>query len=116
MSDTNPKFHVFNTLGGELRDFDPVAPEMGNVSSLSSMLRRGVSEADSKGFKVSEAVDSVIRQIGGGEMEGEDLVASLVLEISVSRRNQIANMMIPSFNPEGPSGPAPTLSNRATLG
>lgn len=95
-------------------DQDLCADEVSAVDRLSVSVRRGVSAGLSRGFEAAESVNSAMGQLGGSDMNGEDVLANYLVENKVARRNQISLVMGPSFD-NGVSGPGPQMGTNPGL-
>ena len=110
----NSRFHITSAVGGPMLSQDLCGPELSEVSRFSRGMRRGVSDGLSRGFEAAESIDSAMKQLGGADMNGEDVVANYLIEPKVARREQIARVLGPSFD-HSPDMSGPSLGARLGL-
>lgn len=112
----NSRFHITNTLGGPMLTEDLCAMQNAAPSNLASSVRNGVSSGLARGFEPADSLDAVIKQLSNSDMEGEDVVANYLSESKVSRKEQIAHVMGPSFDRSNDiSGPSISIGSRPSI-
>ena len=94
----NSRFHIISALGGPMLRQDLCALELSEVSRLSRSMRLGVSDGLSRGFEPAESIDKALKQIGGVDMNGEEVVANYLAEQQVVRKEQIIRVWGPSLD------------------
>jgi hypothetical protein len=107
----NSRFHITSTLGGPMLSQDLCASEVAEVGLFSRSMRRGVNDGLSRGFEAAQSIDTALKQLGGADMNGEDVMANYLAEPKMARKEQIVRVLGPSFD-HTPDMDGPSLGSR----